>query len=57
MEKVLPYAQTIDIKEKKIIWDLYFNKGFSYEELERHFKGKYKYSQLKSIIVERIRMG
>lgn len=57
MEKVVPYAQTVDIKEKKIIWDLYFHKMFSYEELERYFKGKYKYSQLKSIIKERIKMG
>lgn len=57
MEKVLPYAETVDIKDKEEIWRLYFGKMYSYEQLEKHFKGKYKYSQLKSIIVERIRMG
>lgn len=57
MEKVRPYAETVDIKEKKEIWRLYFEKMYSYEELERHFKGKYKYCQLKSIIRERIKMG
>lgn len=51
------YAQTIDIKEKKLIWNLYFFKGYTYDDLIAHFKGKYKYSQLKSIIIERLKNG
>ena len=56
IEKYKPFAQRVDIKEKEIIWNLYFNKLYSYAELEKHFKGKYTYSQLKSIIIERYKM-
>jgi hypothetical protein len=31
---------------------LYFYRFYSYEKLEKHFKGKYTYSQLKKIIKE-----
>lgn len=37
-----------DVKEE--VWRLYFEETYSYRELEEHFKGKYKYSQLRSMI-------
>lgn len=51
------YAQTVDLDDKKEIWHLYFYMGYNYDDLERHFKGKYRYSQLKSIIIERLNDG
>lgn len=53
----MEYADSVDMEIKKKIWDLYFYKGYTYEELETHFKGKYKYSQLKSIIMARYDYG
>lgn len=49
------FVDTVSYKDKKEIWDLYFNKFYSYDELEFRFKGKYSYAQLKDIIRERIR--
>ena len=51
------YSGTVDPKEKSKIWNLYFYKMFTYEALIVYFKGKYTYSQLKSIILERLRDG
>lgn len=56
MEKIKPFAQTVSLEEKTKIWNLYFYKMYSYADLEKHFKGKYTYSQLKSIIIERYKM-
>lgn len=57
MDKRVPYAQTIELEEKKKIWSLYFYKLYSYDDLIKYFKGKYTYAQLKSIIFEKIRMA
>lgn len=51
------YTDTVDLKDKLVIWNLYFNRMFTYDELIEHFNGKYKYSQLKSIIMEKLRDG
>lgn len=51
------FADKISTTDKHIIWHLYFDKMYSYAYLERIFKGKYTYSQLKSIILSRIRDG
>ena len=51
------YTDTVELKDKLVIWNLYFNRMFTYDELIEHFKGKYKYSQLKSIIMEKLRDG
>lgn len=51
------YADTVDMKDKKEIWYLYFYKGYSYDDLQIHFKGQYRYSHLKSIILERLKYG
>ena len=51
------YADTISKKEKEKIWNLYFDKMFTYDALIANFKGKYTYSQLKSIILERFKDG
>lgn len=45
------YTDTIDVKDKETILNLYFNRMFSFAELIDYFNGKYKYSQLKSIIM------
>lgn len=44
-------------EERQTIWDLYFDKMYNYEKLERYFKGKYDYHQLKSIIMEMLENG
>ena len=53
MEKIKPYAKTIDPKVKRKIWYLYFDLFYSYEDIMREFKWKYNFSQLKSIIMSR----
>lgn len=53
----MKYADSVDIKDKKEIWNLYFYKGYNYEKLQAHFNNKYRYSQLKSIILERLSNG
>ena len=53
----MEYVDTVSRKEKEEIWNLYFNKMFSYDTLIAYFKGKYTYSQLKSIILERLKDG
>lgn len=55
MEYRKPFCETVSYADKKEIYDLYFNRCYSYEELEKHFKGKYTYTQLKTIIMERYR--
>lgn len=40
-------------KDKKKIWYLYFDKLYSYDELEAAFFGKYSYAELKSVIKEK----
>ena len=57
MYKTKKYAETIPLEEKRKIWALYFYKFYSYDDLLKHFKGKYNYSQLKSIIKERYDNG
>lgn len=54
---VKTYVQTVDVAEKKIIWELYFYNMFTFDDLNKYFKGKYRYSQLKSIILERLKDG
>lgn len=39
--------------DKEKIYYLYFERLFSYEDIERFFKGKYTYKELKSIIKEK----
>jgi hypothetical protein len=51
------YSDSVDKNEKEKIWNLFFFEGFSYDDLIAYFKGKYTYSQLKSIILERLRDG
>jgi hypothetical protein len=46
------YSETVDPKEKAKIWNLYFYKMFTYEDLRKYFNEKYTYAQLKSIIIE-----
>lgn len=53
----MEYSETVDTKEKAKIWSLYFYEMFTYEDLIAYFKGKYSYSQLKSIILERLKDG
>ena len=53
IDRTKSYSYYVDIAEKKEIWKLYFDKFYSYDELEEYFKGKYSYAQLKSIINER----
>lgn len=55
MELRQRFVDTLSYKEKKEVWDLYFRHFYSYDDLEAHFKGKYTYAQLKTIIRERIR--
>lgn len=40
-------------KDKKKIWYLYFEKLYSYDELESYFAYRYTYSELKSVIKEK----
>ena len=40
-------------KEKEQVLHLYFNRLFSYEEIQKHFKNKFSYSEIKSVIKER----
>ena len=54
---VKTYVQTVDVAEKKIIWELYFYNMFTFDDLKKYFKGKYTYAQLKSIILERLKDG
>ena len=44
----------IEKEDMAIIFDLYFNKMYTYERLEAHFNGKYTYRQLKNLIRDRI---
>lgn len=53
----MKYTDTISKKEKEKIWNLYFNEMFTYDALIDYFKGKYTYSRLKSIILERLKDG
>lgn len=55
MELRKRFIDTISKEEKNKVCDLYFNKFYSYAQLEYHFRGKYTYAQLKDIIRERIR--
>lgn len=56
MDKRKTYAQTVAMEEKKIIWELYFYKFYKYDDLLTHFQGKYTYAQLKSIIIEKLKL-
>jgi hypothetical protein len=40
--------------KKEIIY-LYFRKMYNYDELIRHFKKKYSYSQIKTVITKYIK--
>ena len=37
-------------KEKEQMWHLYFNRLFSYEEIQKSFNDKFSYSEIKSVI-------
>jgi hypothetical protein len=39
-------------KDKQKIIDLYFEKRYNYEELEKHFNNKYTYREIKAVINE-----
>lgn len=40
---------------KQEILDLYFNKFYSFSRIEEHFKDKYTYAQIKSVIMNALR--
>ena len=40
-------------KEKEQVLHLYFNRLFSYEEIQKYFKDKFSYSEIKSVIKAR----
>mgnify|MGYP003300013094 CR=1 FL=1 len=44
----------MDEKTKKEIFRLYFDEMYSYEDLVEHFKSKYTYAELKSLIMKYI---
>ena len=44
-----------DVEVKKKIYDLYFVSMYSYRQLERYFKKKYSYAEIKSVIMEKLR--
>lgn len=54
MEQVKPFIETVDVKDKKKIWDLYFNDFYSFEQLLRLYDKKYTHSQLRTIIMKGI---
>ena len=56
MKETKTYADSVDLKEKKLIWRLYFFELYTYNDLLAYFKGKYTYAQLKSIIIERLKL-
>ena len=43
-------------KIKKEIWNLYFNKMYSYEEIIAYYNNKFTYAELKKVIKERFKM-
>ena len=53
MEKRQRYCETVSQEEKEIVWDLYFDKLYTYRKLEEYFGDKYTYAQLKAIINEK----
>lgn len=44
----------MDEKTKNEIFRLYFDKMYSYKDLVKHFKSKYTYAELKSLITKYI---
>lgn len=40
-------------QDKEKIYYLYFEKLFSIEEMEKHFKGKYSYNEIRNIIKDK----
>ena len=43
-------------KIKKEIWNLYFNKMYSYEEIIAYYNKIFTYAEIKKVIKERFRM-
>lgn len=37
-------------KDEKLIISLYFEKMYSFEDLDKHFNNKYKYSEIRQVI-------
>ena len=44
---------TKEEKTKQEVWDLYFNRLYSYAQLVEHFKDKLTYADIKRIINEK----
>lgn len=45
----------IKLRDKKKIWELYFEHMYSYNNLIEYFHHKYPYSVIKSVIYEKYR--
>lgn len=45
----------INKKDKEKLYDLYFEKMFSYTQLMAYFGNKYSYAEIKSAILKRLK--
>ena len=49
------HSKGVNVKEedKKKVWELYFDKKYSYSQIMDYFKGKYVYADIKKAINSR----